>query len=264
MPKGSDAIEVWKYDSGALQAESDRVASEEPLQITVDGTPVAVVMRTAGYDEDLVIGFLLTEGLIDSVSDISRIDLEQKKNHALIFLTDNVVLDHAKLSRNLYSASSCGICGKASIESIHQQAEQISDGLTVSSEMLLSLPDSLRAAQEVFESTGGIHAAALADVTGKIIVLREDVGRHNAIDKVIGWALSEGVDISQLLLQVSGRVSFEVMQKALMARISVVSAISAPSSLAVEFARESGQVLVGFLRPPEFNVYAGADRVLCD
>jgi len=261
MNDQSSEFKIWKYDAGELNEVSDRVAAEEPLQITVDGSPVAVVMRTPGYDHDLVTGFLLTEGLVGGVADVSRIDLEAKKNHALVFLSDDVVLDHAKLSRNLFSASSCGICGKASIEAIHQQAEPVEGGFVFSSDTLLSLPKALRVAQEVFESTGGLHAAALVNAEGEILALREDVGRHNAIDKVIGWAAIENVDLSQTLLQVSGRVSFEVMQKALMARIPIVSAISAPSSLAVEFARDSNQTLIGFLRPPTFNIYSNPERI---
>lgn len=261
MSDESTELEIWKNDAGKLTEVSDRVAAEEPLQITVDGTPVAVVMRTPGHDHDLVSGFMLTEGLVSNEADVRRIDLEAKKNHALVFLSDDVVLDHAKLSRNLFSASSCGICGKASIEAIHQQAAPIAKSFTVQSEILLGMPAALRAAQEVFESTGGLHAAALANTQGDILVLREDVGRHNAIDKVIGWAAAENIDLSQTLLQVSGRVSFEVMQKALVARIPIVSAISAPSSLAVEFARESQQTLIGFLRPPKFNIYSHPERI---
>lgn len=261
MTGQSTDFQIWKYGAGKLSEQSDHAAAEEPLQITVDGTPVAVVMRTPGHDLDLVTGFLLTEGLVASVADVMRIDLEQKKNHALVFLADEVVLDHAKLSRNLFSASSCGICGKASIEAIHHQAAPVEDGFSVDADILLTMPKALRAAQEIFESTGGLHAAGLANAQGEILVLREDVGRHNAIDKVIGWAAMEKVDLSLTLLQVSGRVSFEVMQKALMACIPMVSAISAPSSLAIEFARESRQSLVGFLRPPTFNVYAGPQRI---
>lgn len=262
MREESREYEVWKYDGSEVRQVPDDVACEEPLQITVDGTPVAVVMRTPGSDGDLVRGFLLTEGLVTSLADVVRVDLEQQDNHAYVFLSDDVVLDQARLSRNLFSASSCGICGKASVEAIHQHAPPIEAGLTVSVKILLTLPAALRATQEVFSTTGGLHAAALVDVQGTVLILREDVGRHNAIDKVIGWAVSHGVDVSQTLLQVSGRVSFEVMQKALVARISTVSAISAPSSLAVDFARESGQILVGFLRPPTLNVYAGAERVV--
>lgn len=262
MREESRPYEVRKYDGGDASRVSDDVACEEPLQMTVDGTPIAVVMRTPGYDADLIRGFLLTEGIVTSLDDLVRVDLDHQDNHAYVFLSDDVVLDQARLSRNLFSASSCGICGKASVEAIHQHAPPIENGLTVSLDILLSLPDALRAEQDVFSSTGGLHAAALVDVRGEILVLREDVGRHNAIDKVIGWAVSHEIDLSQTLLQVSGRVSFEVMQKALVARISAVAAISAPSSLAVDFARESGQILIGFLRPPTLNVYAGADRIV--
>lgn len=262
MREESRQYEVWKYDEAGARHVSDDVACEEPLQMTVDGTPIAVVMRTPGYDGDLVRGFLLTEGIVASLDDVERIDLDRQDNHAYVFLSDDVVLDRARLSRNLLSASSCGICGKASMEAIHQHAPPIENGLTVSLDILLSLPDALRAAQEVFSSTGGLHAAALVDTQGGILILREDVGRHNAIDKVIGWAAANGIDLSQTLLQVSGRVSFEVMQKALVARIPTVAAISAPSSLAVDFARESGQILIGFLRPPTLNVYAGSDRMV--
>jgi FdhD protein len=262
MREESREYEVWKYGGDDANRVSDDVACEEPLQITVDGMPVAVVMRTPGDDGDLVRGFLLTEGLVASLDDVVSVDLERQDNHAYVFLSDDVVLDQARLSRNLFSASSCGICGKASVEAIHQHAPPIVGGLTVSLGILLSLPDALRAAQKVFSSTGGLHAAALVDAQGEILILREDVGRHNAIDKVIGWAVSDGIDLTQTLLQLSGRVSFEVMQKALVARISAVAAISAPSSLAVDFARESGQILVGFLRPPTLNVYAGADKIV--
>jgi len=261
MPEESIEIEIGKQVGDERQLVNDRVACEEPLQITVDGTPVAVVMRTPGDDKDLVLGFLLTEGLVNAPDDVTRIDLEAKRNHALVFLADGVVLDHEKLSRNLFSASSCGICGKASIESIQQNAPPIKSDFKIPAATVLSLPDTLRSEQEVFANTGGLHAAALVSADGELLALREDVGRHNAVDKVVGWAAHEDIDLSQTVLQVSGRVSFEVMQKALLARIPVVSAISAPSSLAVEFARESGQTLIGFLRPPTFNIYAGGQRI---
>ena len=262
MREESTEFDIAKQVGDERHLVSDSVAREEPLQITVDGTPVAVVMRTPGHDEDLVKGFMLTEGLVDSLNDVLRIDLENKQNHAYVFLADGIVLDHARLSRNLFSASSCGICGKASIEAIQQHALPIEGDFTVPVATVMALPDALRAAQEVFADTGGLHAAALCAADGHILVLREDVGRHNAIDKVIGWAAEQGTDLSETLLQVSGRVSFEVMQKALVARIPVVSAISAPSSLAVEFARESSQTLIGFLRPPKFNIYSGEERII--
>ncbi|MFK7909873.1 MAG: formate dehydrogenase accessory sulfurtransferase FdhD [Akkermansiaceae bacterium] len=264
MPDESAEYEIEKQDGTARRSKIDQVAREEPLQITVDGTPVAVVMRTPGHDKDLVRGFLLTEGIIEGLSWVSRIDLEQKQNHAYVFLTDDAVLDHTRLSRNLYSASSCGICGKASIESIRQNYPPVEHGFSMQKNTLLGLPNALRDAQRVFSSTGGLHAAALVDGAGEILILREDVGRHNAIDKVIGRGSLDGVDYSNTLLQLSGRVSFEVMQKALAVGIPMVAAISAPTSLAVDFARESGQTLIGFLRPPAFNVYAGGGRLMGD
>ena len=230
--------EVGKQDGGLCRSEIDHVAREEPLQITVDGSPVAVVMRTPGSDEDLVRGFLITEGIIGAMDWVSRIDLEQRKNHAYVFLVDDVVLDRERLSRNLYSASSCGICGKASIDSIRQDYPPVGDGFRVSVDVMLGLPDALRQAQEVFSATGGLHAAALIDASGGVLILREDVGRHNAIDKVIGRGVEDGIDFTNTLLQLSGRVSFEVMQKALAVGIPVVSAISAPTSLAVDFASQ--------------------------
>lgn len=262
MPEEFSEFEICKQIGTERRNESDQVAREEPLQITIDGTPVAVVMRTPGHDKDLVGGFLLTEGLVGSLDDVIRIDLENQQNHAYVFLVDDVVFDHKKLCRNLFSASSCGICGKASIEAIHQNASPIGEGFQITSSVVLGLPDVLRADQEVFSNTGGLHAAALVSVHGDILALREDVGRHNAVDKVVGWAAEQKTDLSATLLQLSGRVSFEVMQKALVARIPIVSAISAPSSLAVEFARESNQTLIGFLRPPKFNIYAGAARIV--
>lgn len=262
MSEESSEFEIWKQFGDERSSIPDDVAREEPLQITVDGTPVAVVMRTPGHDDELVRGFLLTEGLVNCLDDVTRIDLDDKQNHACVFLADDVILDHASLSRNLYSASSCGICGKASIEAIQQNAPPIECDFTIPSSLVLSLPDALRSAQEVFSNTGGLHAAALFTAEGELLILREDVGRHNAIDKVIGWAAVQKIDVSETLLQVSGRVSFEVIQKALVARIPIVSAISAPSSLAVEFARENGQTLIGFLRPPKFNIYSAPDRIV--
>lgn len=259
--KGED---VERYSDGHFIRRQDVVAIEEPLQITLDGCPIAVVMRTPGDDVDLVTGFLLTEGILDNLEGVRRIDLEQKKNHALVFLADDIVVDYARLQRNLYSASSCGICGKASIEAIRQDHPPLSLGFTVTAEVLLGLPAGLREAQQVFKSTGGLHAAALFSREGSLVLLREDVGRHNAIDKVIGAARARNVNLEEVVIQLSGRVSFEVMQKALSVEIPVVSAISAPTSLAVEFAKESGQTLVGFLRPPSFNCYSGAERLLTD
>ncbi|MEM9080904.1 MAG: formate dehydrogenase accessory sulfurtransferase FdhD [Verrucomicrobiota bacterium] len=248
-------------DEGWEEAE-DVVAGEEPLQITLDGVPVAVVMRTAGDDGDLVRGFLVTENLVKSLEEVGRVDLEAKENHALVFLKEGVEFDAGRLQRNLFSASSCGICGKASIDSIRQEYGRVGAGFEVAKDVLFAMPERLRGVQRVFAETGGLHAAALVSAAGEVLVLREDVGRHNAIDKVIGWGLAGGVEFGEVFLQVSGRVSFEVMQKALAVGIPLVAAISAPTSLAVEFARESGQTLVGFLREPRMNVYSFSERVL--
>lgn len=253
---------IHRFTGVGVAQQEDFTSVEEPLQITLDGHPIAVVMRTPCDDGDLVKGFLLTEGILSELSSVSRIDLEQKPNHALVFLGDDVEVDYQRLQRNLYSASSCGICGKATIESIHQNHPPIIGGISVTKEVILSLPNRLHQAQLVFEKTGGLHAAALFDEFGELKILREDVGRHNAIDKVIGWAASQSLDFSELILQVSGRVSFEVMQKAHAVGIPIVSAISAPTSLAIEFAEESGQTLIGFLRPPQFNCYSGVARII--
>ncbi|MFC5052030.1 formate dehydrogenase accessory sulfurtransferase FdhD [Rubritalea spongiae] len=260
MPSSrSKTFQIQK--NGFSEAVDDSLAIEEPLQITLDGCPIAVVMRTPCDDADLVKGFLLTEGILAQLDAVSRIDLDQKKNHALVFLHDDVEVDYQRLQRNLYSASSCGICGKATIESIRQEHPKITSEETVAADVLLEIPDRLRAAQKTFGETGGLHAAGIFSLDGQLLVLREDVGRHNAIDKAIGWASDAGIDFSRVLLQVSGRVSFEVMQKAHAVGIPIISAISAPTSLAVEFAEESGQTLVGFLRPPRFNCYAGRHRL---
>ncbi len=240
----------------------DRVAVEEPLQLVVDGCPVAVVMRTPGQDEELATGFLWTEGVIRSRKDIARIELEAKDNHALVFLADGVEVDFDRLTRHLFSASSCGLCGKASIEAITSVHPPVDPGPTFPESALLGAPDEMRTAQRTFEETGGLHASAIFDREGHLLILREDVGRHNALDKVLGWALREEVDLTECFVLMSGRLSFELMQKALAGRLPLVAGISAPSSLAVEFALESNQTVVGFLRPPRFNLYAASERVV--
>lgn len=239
--------------SGAPRSEA--VAIEEPLQITLDGHPVAVVMRTPGHDQDLVRGFLISEGMLASPAGIRRIDLETKANHALVFLDE--APDLGRLQRHVFSASSCGICGKATIEAVLAGFAPLDSPPRFASRVLLAAPEKLLSTQTTFERTGGLHSAALFSARGELLCLREDVGRHNAVDKLLGHALASGLDPSRTFLLVSGRVSFEIMQKALAGRIPLVAAISAPSSLAVDFARRSGQALVAFLRPPRFNLYAG-------
>lgn len=238
-------------------AGPDRVVVEEPLQIVVDGHPVAVTMRTPGHDAELALGFLLTEGVIRSAAEVRRIDTDSRDNHALVFLADGVEIDFGRLTRHVFSGSSCGLCGKATIDAVTSCRQRLPDGPAFSKEVLLAAPDQLAAGQKVFERTGGLHGAGIFTADGTMLVVREDIGRHNAVDKVLGCSLEAGLDLSACFLLVSGRVSFEIMQKALAGGIPLVAAISAPSSLAVEFAEQSNQTLVAFLRPPRFRVFAG-------
>jgi FdhD protein len=248
--------------------KSDWLAREEPLEIRVRGRSIAVTMRTPGHDEELAAGFLLSEGLVRERSDIIEIahcqkgEAVQHENILNVFLAPTLDLDFERLTRHVFASSSCGICGKASIEAVHQHFGPIHSSATLALDILVRLPELLRAAQSAFEQTGGLHAAGIFNRNGELLVAREDVGRHNAVDKVIGHGFLRGLlPFSENALLVSGRASFEIMQKALAARLPIVAAVSAPSSLAVEFARESGQTLIGFLRGRSLNVYCGAERI---
>ena len=223
--------------------------------MVVDGRALAVLMRTPGDDEVLVMGFLLTEGIIDKADQVRRIDLEARDNHAMVFLIDDHQCDWEGLTRHLFSASSCGLCGKATIDAILQSHPPIANKPDFDPQAIQEAPDIMRAAQANFDSTGGIHASGVFSKEGALLVIHEDVGRHNALDKVIGEGLLKGINFSECFLLVSGRISFELMQKAVAARLPLVAGISAPSSLAVSFAKTSGQSLIGFLRPPKMNVY---------
>jgi FdhD protein len=225
-------------------------------------------MRTPGHDFELAAGFLCTEGILRSPADIGAIsycrDAEPPnlENVVDVFLAEGVPFDLERLRRNFYASSSCGICGKATIEAIHAHAPPIASDLALSPEILYALPDRLRAAQAAFDRTGGLHGVGLFDLDGNPVVLREDVGRHNAVDKVVGHLLlRDRFPADRHILMVSGRAGFEIVQKALVARIPVVAAVSAPTSLAVALAAESGMTLVGFLRGNRMNVYAGGHRI---
>ncbi len=241
---------------------------EEPLEIRIEGRSVAVVMRTPGHDRELAAGFVLTEGIVRDGTDIFEITScltsgDAAGNGIDITLTDPGKFDLTKLSRHVFSSSSCGICGKATIEAAMQQFPPIKNASAVAAQVLLQLPEKLAAAQQTFQRTGGLHACALFDPRGDLILLREDVGRHNALDKLIGHQLlAKKLPLSDCVLLLSGRVSFEMTQKALAAGIAVIAAISAPTSLAIEFARANNQTLIGFLRGETMNVYAGAERLL--
>ena len=250
---------------GAARHAMDALAAEEPLELRVNTRPVVVTMRTPGHDAELAAGFLLTEGLVCSRKDILRIvpyPRNPSGNVIDVFLSPGVVVDFAQLTRHVFASSSCGLCGKASIDSVRRQFKAVKSRMKVPVETLLALPDKLRRQQAAFDASGGLHAAAIFNAAGQLIIAREDVGRHNAVDKVLGFALMNGLlPLDCHILLVSGRASFEILQKALAARVPLVAAVSAPSSLAAQFASESGQTLVGFLRADRLNVYSHPGRV---
>jgi FdhD protein len=254
----------WRTGSAAVP-QTDELAAEEPLEIQVDTRPVCVTMRTPGHDEELACGFLITEGIIQNRRDLSRIQpypRNQQGNVVNVFLSPGLSVNFAQLTRHVFASSSCGLCGKATIEAVHGHFKPVTAKLSVSAKVLLGLPDRMRKSQETFARTGGLHAAAIFTARGKLVVLREDVGRHNAVDKVLGHGFLQGVwPFDRHILVVSGRASFEIVQKALAARIPLVAAVSAPSSLAAEFAIASRQTLVGFLRGEGMNIYSVPERI---
>jgi len=255
----------------------DTLTVEEPLELRVNGTPLTVTMRTPGHDIELVHGFLMAEGLIRSVEDValarycegavvsgeSGFD-ENTYNVIDVTLAAGVAAPDASATRAFFTNSSCGVCGKASIEQLRAQSafDVRSDPVELAAKVVVELPDALRREQRSFDKTGGLHAAGLATADGELLVVREDVGRHNAVDKVVGWALQNGrVPGAGCVLVVSGRASFELVQKAIMAGIPALAAVSAPSSLAVECADDAGMTLLGFVRDARLNVYAGGHRI---
>ncbi|MFO1484516.1 MAG: formate dehydrogenase accessory sulfurtransferase FdhD [Verrucomicrobiaceae bacterium] len=261
------AVQVRKVNiAGAQNEVSDVTAREEPLEIRVEGRSVAVVMRTPGHDEELAAGFLVSEGVVQSARDILEVSqcpsTGNKHGNVVDVLLGGAVVNWDSLTRHVFSASSCGLCGKTSIESVFQRFPSVKGDWQVTPALIASLPAKLRAAQETFSQTGGLHASGLFDLDGNLVVLREDVGRHNALDKILGHALQRDLlPLDRHILLVSGRVSFEIIQKALAAGIPLVAAISAPSSLAVDFAQEANQTLVGFLRGETMNVYTHPQRL---
>jgi FdhD protein len=265
------SVRVTVVHDSVRSERPDIVATEEPMEIRAQGPgqdaqAVAVTMRTPGGDYELAAGFLFTEGLIEP-AEVARVaycddldDEEQRYNVVTVTLTRP--FDHERLHRNFYATSSCGICGKAALEDVEVRCEPVEPGPNVEAAVLIGLPDRLREKQRVFDRTGGLHAAGLFTAGGELVALREDVGRHNAVDKVVGEQLLAGaLPLSDRILQVSGRASFEIVQKAAVAGIPIVSAVSAPSSLAVDAAARFGMTLVGFVRDGRCNVYAGEGRV---
>ncbi|MEU9856197.1 formate dehydrogenase accessory sulfurtransferase FdhD [Streptomyces sp. NPDC047974] len=263
---------VLRIREGVPSHRPDTLAAEEPMEIRVGGRPLTVTMRTPGDDFDLAAGFLVGEGVVHAAADVAGIrycagataDGGNTYNVVDVGLAAGVDVPDASLERNFYTTSSCGLCGKASLDAVRTTAawSVAEDPLRVGPALLTGLPDKLRAAQRVFDTTGGLHAAGLFGPDGELLCLREDVGRHNAVDKVVGHALREGLlPLRGTVLMVSGRASFELVQKAVMAGIPMLAAVSAPSSLAVDLAAESGLTLVGFLRGASMNVYTGAERL---
>jgi FdhD protein len=264
-----DLTQVSEWNDGELRRKDDYLAAEEPLEIRVGNEPLSVTMRTPGHDRELAAGFLFTEGFVQRLEQIVKLETREAQDGAnrgnviQAELVPDAAPDFVKMKRHFFAASSCGICGKASIDSIRSRLLRAPNpDFRLDAEILVRMPDALRSSQDVFQRTGGLHAAALFDPSGKLLVLREDIGRHNAVDKGIGWALLAGlVPLSDSVLLVSGRGGFEIVQKAIVAGVPVVASVSAPSSLAVQLARELRLTLIGFLRGRRFVIYAGEERV---
>jgi FdhD protein len=265
-----ELTQVTEWNDGAVHFLEDSLAIEEPLEIRVNGAPLTVTMRTPGHDVELAAGFLFTEGIIESREQIAVIraavaDSMEKSNIVEAQLKD-CDFEPKDLHRNFVATASCGVCGRSSIEAVRRRGLHVLNGsFHIAPEVLSTLPEALRTKQAVFDRTGGLHAAALFDAEGTLIAIREDIGRHNAVDKVVGWALLEGrVPLHSCVLMVSGRGGFEIVQKALAVGIPVIASVSAPSSLAVKLARELNGTLIGFVRGRRFVVYAGGFRCVPD
>ncbi|MCB0492993.1 MAG: formate dehydrogenase accessory sulfurtransferase FdhD [Cyclobacteriaceae bacterium] len=270
-------VEITKVSAEGSKVTPDLMAVEEPLEIRIgygalgerQQKSLSVTMRTPGHDYELAIGFLFTEGIIDTFDQVESIKYcedvgrqEERENVVRVELKPEVKLDLEKLQRNFYTSSSCGVCGKSSIEAVHVTCTPIQDNIKVDKEVIHGLPKTLREAQQIFEHTGGLHAVGLFDLNGKLLLTREDVGRHNAMDKIVGACLfKKEIPLSETILMVSGRASFELAQKALRAGAPIMAAVGAPSSLAVTLAKDLGMTLMGFVRGASFNVYCGSQRI---
>ena len=265
-PKSTARIQTLKLEEDRTVDREDLVAVEEPLEIRIGARSVAVTMRTPGHDFELAAGFLVAEGIVKRPGDLRHITYcttrSQQYNVVTADLAEGVVFDPSRLERHVLTSSACGVCGTLVLESLRVRARPLRDEVRVDPDVLHGLEATVRAAQPVFDRTGALHAAALLDATGRLLWLREDVGRHNAVDKAVGAAFLEGrLPLSGSILMVSGRSSFEILQKALVAGVPVVASVGGPSSLAVDLAREFGITLVGFLRGRRANVYAGGERI---
>lgn len=243
----------------------DHLAAEAPLEIRLGDTPIAVLMRTPGWESDLALGFAITEGIIlrpEEIIGVRQVPGDDEGNRWEILPAEGVVIDPEQFRRNLYTSSSCGVCGKASIDAVRIASPPLPDGPIVDRIIILSLPERMATVQEFFALTGGLHAAAAFTPDGALLAVREDIGRHNAVDKLVGALAAEAWPLPELVMLVSGRISFEMVQKAAVAGISLLCGVSAASSLAVDLAEELGVTVVGFLKSDSFNVYSGEQRVL--
>lgn len=261
---GAEAVSHLRVEGRRASERSAAVVLEDPLEIRLNGEPIAVTMRTPGDDIELGLGFLVTEGVIETPDAIAAAALcDDNPNVLEVHTTPGAAGVHRPEARNFYATSSCGVCGKASIDAVRVRAPGLhADDVRVDASVLAALPERLRGAQTLFRETGSVHAAGLFDAGGDLLCVREDVGRHNAVDKVVGWAaLEERLPLRRHVLLVSGRAGFEIAQKALVAGIPILGAISGPSSLAVELTREGGMTLVAFLRGREMSVYSGSERI---
>ncbi|MFF4446223.1 formate dehydrogenase accessory sulfurtransferase FdhD [Streptomyces sp. NPDC001502] len=282
MGRVTERRRVVRIRNGGAGVRPDTLVAEEPLEIRLNGKPLAITMRTPGDDFALAVGFLVSEGVLGAAADVQAVTYcegatdrgplpavagggSNTYNVVNVQLAAGVPVPDITLERNVYTTSSCGLCGKASLDAVRTATRFpgiAADPVRVPAEVLSAMPDRLRAAQKVFDRTGGLHAAGLFTAQGELLDLREDVGRHNAVDKIVGRAYQSGrLPLTGAVLLVSGRASFELVQKAVMAGIPVLAAVSAPSSLAVDLALESGMTLVGFLRGPDMNIYAGEERI---
>jgi FdhD protein len=261
MSEGAKSVEVVRVEEGRPTPVLDRLAVEEPIEIRLNGTPLAVLMRTPGQEADLLLGFAITEGIVLAPNEVSSVeDLGDGDRYRLV-LADGVKVDPEQFRRNAYTTSSCGVCGKASIDAVRIAARPLPPGPQLTVAQLLALPQRLAQAQPTFAATGGLHAAAIFTSGGELLSAAEDVGRHNATDKAIGGLARKTWPLGEVILMVSGRISFEITQKAAVAGIPVVAGVSAASSLAVDLATEMGMTLAGFVRDRGLVVYAGRERL---
>jgi len=253
---------ITRYTDGTAEVVDDVLVAEAPVELRLGGVPIAVLMRTPGHDEELGLGFAITEGIVIGPHEVAGVTLagDEAGSRYELELSDGVVIDPEQFRRNLFTSSSCGVCGKASIDAVRVTARHVPEGPVLTAALVESLPDAMRDHQDAFAESGSIHAAAAFDPSGKALAVREDVGRHNAVDKLVGHLASTSWPLAPMVMMVSGRISFEMVQKAAVAGVPVICGVSGASSLAVDLGEELGMTVIGFLRGGTFNVYCGANR----